>query len=110
MTKDVPPAPDTERQPTFAGQALVEVMYSRGNDVRGIITVDSQGIYRVRTEFWDVRSWRTEHIAYWNQGLLDAKTDTLDNAACFATNASLRLALRRTILPTSCPRHRPIDR
>jgi len=55
-------------------------MYSASSTVRGIVTVDPQGNYRVRTEYWDVRYWAEEHIAYWHQDHLGTFTDTLENA------------------------------
>jgi hypothetical protein len=77
---DAPPPPDIEGGPTIAGQTLVEVIYSVGNHIRGIITVDPKGLYRVRTEVWDTGDWDSARIAFWNQGLLGTITDTLDNA------------------------------
>ena len=95
--KDVPPPPETEGRPTIDGQTVVEVIYSHGKDVRGIIAVDSNGTYRVRTEYWDVRHWEDERVAFWNQGLLGTKTDTLDNARllCRARLAETRRRVPR---------------
>jgi len=77
---DDPPPPDTENRPTIVGQTVVDVIYSATNTVRGIISVDSNGVYRVRTEFWDTGDWLTARVAFWNQGHLGTVTDTLDSA------------------------------
>jgi hypothetical protein len=78
-TKD-PPAPNTERRPVFVGQTVVEVIYSETNQIRGIITVDARGAYRVRTEFWDTGDWDVARVAFWNSAHVGTFTDTLDNA------------------------------
>jgi hypothetical protein len=75
-----PPAPDTSRQPIISGQSVVEVIYSTSSAVRGIVTIDPQGIYRVRTEYWDVGDWAEAHRAYWNQDHIGTFTDSLENA------------------------------
>jgi len=50
-----PPSPDLSHNPRVIGQKVIEVMYSPSNLVRGIITIDANGVYRIRTEFWDTR-------------------------------------------------------
>ena len=62
------------------GQEVVEVLYSPSNYLRGIITIDPQGIYRVRTEHWDTSDWYIAGSAYWAQDHLGTFTDTLENA------------------------------
>jgi hypothetical protein len=56
------------------------VSYSQSNHVRGIITVDSNGVYRVRTEFWETGDWHPAGIAFWSQWHLGTFTDSLENA------------------------------
>jgi len=80
MQSVAPPAPDTSHQPTLLGQSVVEVMYSASSTVRGIVTIDPQGLYRVRTEYWEVRDWAEGHVAYWYQDHMGTFTDTLENA------------------------------
>lgn len=75
-----PPKPDTSHRPTIIGQEVVEIIYSPSNYVRGIITRDSRGTYRVRTEFWDTGDWEIAQVAFWSQEHLGTFTDTLDNA------------------------------
>ena len=46
-----------------------------------IITTDSNGLYRVRREFWDTGDWEVAGVAFWNQNDRFATiTDTLENA------------------------------
>lgn len=75
-----PPKPDTSHQPRILGQDVVEVIYSSSNYVRGIISRDARGIYRVRTEFWDTGDWDIARIAYWGQEHIGTFADTLENA------------------------------
>jgi hypothetical protein len=75
-----PPPPNTGHKPSVAGQTVVEVIYSQSNNVRGIITVDSNVVYRVRTEFWDTGEWDAAGVAFWSQGHLGTFTDTFENA------------------------------
>ena len=75
-----PPSPDISRNPQIAGQTVVEVIYSPSNLVRGIITVDAHGVYRIRTEFWDTRDWDVAGAAFWAQAHLGTFTDTVENA------------------------------
>jgi hypothetical protein len=98
--KDVPPPPETDSHPTIDGQTVVEVIYSPRHEVRGIITVDSTGTYQVRTEYWNVRHWEDERVAFWNQGLLGTRTDTLDNA---------RVLCRERLAETHPPKEYPSD-
>lgn len=62
------------------GQEVVEVIYSPSNSVRGKITKDSAGVFRVRTQFWDLSDWELVGMAYWSQEHLGTFTDTLENA------------------------------
>jgi hypothetical protein len=75
-----PPHPDTSHWPTIVGQEVVEILYSASKLVRGIITKDSRGIYRVRTEFWDTGDWEIARVAYWCEEHVGTFTDTLENA------------------------------
>ena len=81
------PQPDTEHRPTIAGQTLVEVNYSENSHVRGIITLDANGVYRVRTEFWDTGDWEVAGVAYWGHAHLGTFADTLDNARALCREA-----------------------
>ncbi len=72
--------PDTEHRPAIVGQTVVEVIYSATTMVRGIITVDPRGVYRVRTELWDNRDWESGGTPFWSQIHLGTFTDTLENA------------------------------
>jgi len=74
------PDPDTTHQPSIAGQSVVEVIYARSQRERAIITRDAQGIFRVRTEFWDTSDWEVAAAAYWCQQHLGTFTDTLAHA------------------------------
>ena len=63
MSPEPPPPPDMASRPSIVGQTVVEVMYSPSHDIRGIITVDSTGLYRVCTEYWDTSDWDIARIA-----------------------------------------------
>ena len=75
-----PPKPDISHKPTIMNQEVMEIIYSPSNYVRGVITRDSRGIYRVRTEFWDTGDWDVARAAYWAQEHLGTFVDTLENA------------------------------
>ena len=75
-----PPKPDTSDKPSIAEQEVVEIIYSASNHVRGIITRDTRGIYRVRTEYWSTGDWEIARVAYWQQEHVGTFTDTLENA------------------------------
>jgi hypothetical protein len=68
-------------------------MYSPTNRVRGIITIDPNGVYRIRTEFWDTSDWDVG-AAYWAHDHLGTLTDTLENA---------RILCRERMLQTVSP-------
>ena len=75
-----PPKPDISSKPSIAGQEVVEIIYSPSNYVRGIISRDPRGIFRVRTEFWDTGDWDIARVAYWGQEHIGTFVDTLENA------------------------------
>ncbi len=80
MEHTLPPKPDISHKPSFPHQKIVEIYYSSSNSVRGIITIDSKGLYQVRTEFWDVGDWESTGAAFWNEEQSGTWTDTLENA------------------------------
>jgi len=74
------PPPDISRSPRIAGQTVVEVIYGHANRVRGIITIDERGVYRVRTEVWDTGDWDVAGAAFWSHMSGASFTDTLESA------------------------------
>jgi hypothetical protein len=67
--------------PRFVSETAVEIHYSRQSHYRAIITTDSNGLYRVRREFWDAGDWEVAGVAFWNQNDRFATiTDTLEIA------------------------------
>ena len=69
-------------------------MYGASNLVRGIITADAHGVYRIRTEFWDTRDWDVAGAAFWEQDHLGTFTDTVENARVLC-----RERMRETVVP-----------
>lgn len=80
MRQSSPPKPDISQKPSFSHQKIVEIIYSSSNNVRGIITIDSKGLYRILSEFWDIADWQSSGTAFWNQDQMGTFTDTLENA------------------------------
>lgn len=77
----IPPKPDKSLIPTpIAGQRIAEINYSESSKVRCIVTVDEDGIFRVRTEFWDTSDWDIVSMAFWAEGHSGIFTDTLEQA------------------------------
>jgi len=76
----LPPSPDRAQQPKAIGQTVIEVTYSTSNLARGIITVDAQGVYRVRTEFWDTSDWDSGGTPFWAPAHGGTFTDSLEKA------------------------------
>lgn len=74
------PPPDISRNPSTGGYTLVEVIYAHANRVRGIVTVDERGVYRVRTELWDTSDWDVGGSPFWSHVFGPAFTDTLERA------------------------------
>jgi hypothetical protein len=74
-----PPRPDT-RQPRLVAQTIVDVVYSASGSDRAIIGLGSDGVYRVRTEHWNVSEWYSDGLAFWSQCHLSTFTDTLEDA------------------------------
>jgi hypothetical protein len=74
------PPPNTSHKPSIAGETVVELLYSPSQRERGIITLDAQGLFRVRTDFWDVSDWDFIREAYWCQKHIGTFTDTLTSA------------------------------
>lgn len=92
MDHQLPPKPDISHKPSFSSQKIIEIIYSSSNYARGIITIDSKGLYRVRTEFWDVGDWESTGAAFWNEDHIGTLIDTLENAQklcreCLLTNS-----------------------
>jgi hypothetical protein len=92
----VRPSPDTSHEPHIAGQTVVEISYSASKLARGIITVDSQGIYRVRTEYWDTRDWDSGGSPFWPPAHAGTFTDSLQKARQLC-----RERLHATVAPTT---------
>jgi hypothetical protein len=81
MTTDDRPLPDTMSPPDVAaGQTVVGVVYSRSNRLRAVTSVDASGLYRVKTEFWNVSDWEVARFADWSCDHEGTFTDTADNA------------------------------
>jgi|SRR6185369_14067314 hypothetical protein len=98
-----PPAPDESRMPAVAGQTIVEVMYSPSRRVRGIITVDDKGVFRVLTQFWDTSDWGVVRSAFWAPGHLGSFTDTKDRALSLCREALVASAGYEDSSPQSIP-------
>lgn len=80
-----PPPPDTTSDVCVSGQTVIEVSYDESQFHRAIITRDTAGVYRVRTEVWDTTHWDELQTAFWCQGHLGTFTDTLDSARLLAS-------------------------
>jgi hypothetical protein len=91
----LPPSPDRSQQPKVISQTVIEVTYSPSSLARGIITVDTQGVYRIRTEFWDTRDWDSGGAPFWALAHSGTFTDTLANARQLC-----RERLHETVDPT----------
>ena len=74
------PKPDTTHKPKIPGQTIVEVIYTRSKEMRCLITIDKEGIYRVRTEFWDTSDWDIVTEAFWSEQSSGTLVDNLEHA------------------------------
>jgi len=76
------PPPDPDRSPILGSldHGVIETIYSASGHVRGIISRDSRGVFRVCTEFWDTSDWEAAGQAFWAEEYAGILTDTLERA------------------------------
>jgi len=86
--KSDPPAPDTQSRPSYISERVIDVLFSRGNQYRAIITQDSQGFFRVHRDRWYTGDWDIIGQVSWVQDDHHATiTDSTDNARKLAQEA-----------------------
>ncbi len=86
-TSAEPPPPDTAARPSYIGETILEVLFSRDNQHRAIITQDSQGFFRVHRDRWWIGDLDLGK-AFWIQDDHHATiTDSADNARVLAQEA-----------------------
>ena len=84
------PEPDVGQQPTFHGEELVEVKYSKRRRNRAAITHDRQARYRVHLQSWDTSGWKVGGSPTWiPSDRFACFADTLDRARDIAREALL---------------------
>jgi hypothetical protein len=59
------PSPDISDKPHINGLTVVEVIYLKSNELRCIATIDSIGVYRLGTEYWDISESDIVKVVYW---------------------------------------------
>ena len=60
------PPPDVSLQPKYVFRQVVEILYSRHQNYRAVISTDKEGHFRVHREHWDTPEWELVKIAFWN--------------------------------------------
>lgn len=91
LPSDDPPAPDTASRPSYISERIVDVLFSRTNQYRAIVTQDSQGFFRVHRDHWYLGDWDIGK-ASWTQ---DDHHATITDSAANARQLALE-ALRAT--------------
>jgi hypothetical protein len=71
------------------------VIYAHANRVRGIITVDERGIYRVRAEVWNTSDWDVGGSPFWDLVSAGIFADTLERAREIGLAEIARVAIVR---------------
>jgi hypothetical protein len=73
--------PDIHQIPKFHSEDVVEILFSRKNNYRAIITKTRQGTFHVIREKWDLSDWDFIGKGYWNQNdQFKTLTDRLETA------------------------------
>jgi hypothetical protein len=67
-------------RPSYISERIIEVLFSRRNQHRAIVTQDSQGFFRVHRDRWWIGDWEIGK-AFWVQDDHHATiTDSAENA------------------------------
>jgi len=73
--------PDIQQVPKFHSEVVVEILFSRQNNYRAIITKTRQGTFHVMREKWDLSDWEQIGEGYWNpDDHFNTLTDQLETA------------------------------
>lgn len=87
MSPELPP-PDTESWPSYISEEVHELIFSDSKERRAVITEDTQGLFRVHTDYWCLSDFDYIGEGYWVQDDHFATiTDTIENARKLAREA-----------------------
>lgn len=83
-----PPPPDVTTQPRLTSETVLELLFSRTNQFRLVISRDRRGLFRIHRDKWCVSDWDIIGEAFWIQdGHFVTMTDTLASARQLAREA-----------------------
>ncbi|MCH7227435.1 hypothetical protein [Haloferula sp. A504] len=87
MKQDLP-EPDTDSQPIYVSEEVLEILFSPSRRYRAIITKDREGLLRIHRDYWCTSDYEYIGEGYWCQNdTLATITDTIESARKLAQEA-----------------------